>query len=566
VKDVPVQIEPGGEPDPIAVPTALRGGTLTSWMGPFPKSLNMWLDYNNVSKQISSYMFESLVEMHSIEDRPVGDLAKSWEISPDLKTYTFHLDPAAKWSDGRPITAEDVQFYYDVMMNPKNLTSLFRVDLSRFSRPEVLDERTLRITAKQSHWSNFWTLASLVAFPKHVWKDVDFNKQNFDFPVVSGPYQMEEVKMNRSVRLKRRGDWWGRAKQYNVGKYNFDHLVFIAMEDRVKVLEALKKGDIDVYGIYTASMWVEKTNFPQVQKHWIVRQTISNQKPQAFQGFVMNMRRPLFADLKIRQAMAFLLNRELMNDKLMFNQYFLLNSYFPDLYPGYENPAIPLTKYDPEKARSLLKEAGWTVGPDGILTKNGQRFSVTILHFEPSELRHLNIYIQDLKAVGIDAKIEIVSLATFMKRADQHDYDMFWANFGANRLDDPEAMWSSKTADDLATQNYPGVKDPEIDRLIEQQKTEMDAGKRKEILKQIDARLMAISPYVLLWGPPNTKLLWWNKFGTPAHVISKYSVDEGEFDAPVYWWLDPAKVKALDAAMKSNSSLPAEPAEVHFPE
>jgi microcin C transport system substrate-binding protein len=452
------------------------------------------------------------------------------------------------------------------MMNPKNLTSLFRVDLSRFSRPEVLDERTIRITAKQPHWNNFWSLASLTAFPKHVWKDVDFNKQNLEFPVVSGPYRIEEVKMNRSVRFERRSDWWGRARQYNIGKYNFDHLIFVAMEDRIKVLEAFKKGDLDNYAVYTASMWAEQTKFPQVQKNWVVRQEIFNDEPKSFQGFVLNMRRPIFADLKTRQALTFLLNRQLMNEKLMFNQYFLLNSYFPDLYPNYENPAIPITKYDPEKARALLGEAGWQVGPDGILVRDGKKFSLTILNFDPSLSRHLNIYVQDMKAVGIDAKIEMLSMASFGKRADNHDYDMFWMRFGAARLEDPEAIWSSKTADDIATQNFPAVKDPEIDRLIEQQKTEMDASKRKDILRKIDARLMEIVPYVLLWESPCTKLLWWNKFGTPKFVISKFSDNSGEFDAPVYWWFDPAKAKALEEAMKTNTALPPQPAEVHFAE
>jgi microcin C transport system substrate-binding protein len=178
----------------------------------------------------------------------------------------------------------------------------------------------------------------------------------------------------------------------------------------------------------------------------------------------------------------------------------------------------------------------------------------------------LNIYIQDLKSVGIDASIEIVSMATFQKRADQHDYDMFWMNWGASRLRDPEAQWSSKTVDEISTQNFTGVKDPEIDRLIEQQKTEMDGSKRNEILAKIDARLMAMSSYVLLWESPSTWLLRWNKFGTPTYILSKYNENSADNDALVYWWLDPEKEKALEAAMKNNTSLPPEPAEVHYKE
>jgi len=562
ITDTPVQIEAGGETDPIADPSAQKGGTFTTWGGPFPKSLNMWLDYNNFSKSVCDLMFEPLVTLHTVKDEPVGVLAESWEISPDGKTYTFKIHPEARWSDGQPVTAEDVQFYYDVIMNPKNLTSVFRVDLSRFSRPEVLDEKTIRITATESHWANFWVAAGLVALPKHAWKDADFNKQNFEFPVVSGPYALEEVKTNRSISLKRRGDWWGRVKKFNLGKYNFDHLVFISMEDHNKALEVFKKGDLDAYAIYTAQIWAEKTNFPQVQKNWVIRQTIENKEPKGFQGLALNMRRPIFQDVRVRQALANLLNRALMNEKLMFNQYFLLNSYFPDLYPDNQNPDASLTPFDPDKARALLKDAGWEPGPDGILAKDGQPFKITILnHGDP--LPHLNIYVQDLKSVGILANIDVVSNSTFSKRIDNHDFDMVWSNWGASRLRDPEAMWSSNQAGEIATQNYPGLQDSEIDALIEQQKTEQDLARRNEILKKIDARLVSLSPYVLMWQSGATRLLYWNKFGTPKYVLDKFNREDA---AMTYWWLDPAREAALKEAVQTNTALPPAPPEIVYQE
>ncbi len=563
VEEVVVQVEETGELDPIAVQEAVKGGTYTTWGGPYPKSLNMWLDYNSFSANVCGLMFEPLVGLHPVRDEPIGVLAESWEVSPDEKTYTFKIHSAAKWSDGRPVTAEDVQFYYDVIMDPKNLTSLFRVDLSRFSRPEVIDERTVRITANEPHWANFWTAAGLVALPKHTWADVDFNQQNFAFPVVSGPYALEEVKTNRSIELQRRSDWWGRVKRFNLGKYNFDHIVFLSMEDRNKALEVLKKGDFDMYPIYTAQIWAEKTNFPQVEKNWVVRQEVSNQEPKGFQGLAMNLRRPKFTEPKVRLALSHLLNREVMNDKLMFDQYFLLNSYFPDLYPNNENPDAPMIKYDPSQARALLKEAGWVVGSDGFLAKDGERFTLTILHYDGSDLRHLNIFVEDLKAVGIDARIDVVSRAAFTKRIDNHDFDMVWVATGASRLRDPEASWSSKTANNIATNNYAGVQDAEIDRLIELQKTEMDLAKRNEILKQIDARLVEINPFVLMWQSGYNRLLYWNRFGTPKSVLDKFSREDS---AIAYWWIDPTKDSALDEAMKSGASLPAEPEEVRYTE
>jgi microcin C transport system substrate-binding protein len=562
VKDEPVVLETEGALDPIASPAAVKGGSFFTWAGGYPKSLNMWLDYNSFSFQVTSLMYETLITMDPVTDAPLGVLAKSWTISDDKKTYTFTLHPDAKWSDGKPVTAQDVQFYYDVMMNPKNLTSLFRVDLARFGRPVVVDDRTVRITAEEAHWKNFWTAGGFMALPKHVWDGKDFNEINFEFPVVSGPYRLHQALTNRSITMQRRGDWWGRNLKANQHKYNFDYLVFRAEEDRTKALEMLKRGDFDLYPIYTSRIWVQQTNFAQVEKNWVVRQLVYNQEPKSFQGFAMNMRRPLFQDVRVREALARLLNRELMLDKIMFNQYFLLNNYYPDLYPDNRNPDAPMLSYNPDRARALLAEAGWTVGNDGVLRKDGKALELVMLYFgEP--LPHYNIYLEDLKAVGIQARLEPVSNASFTKRVDDHDFDMVWSNWSASRLRDPEAMWHSKTADEIATQNHPGLKDPAIDALIESQKLEMDGAKRSEILRKIDARLVAIMPYVLLWQSDRNRLLYWNRFGTPDDVLDKFNREDS---ALVYWWFDAKKSAALDEAMKTGQALPAAPAEVHYKE
>jgi microcin C transport system substrate-binding protein len=173
-----------------------------------------------------------------------------------------------------------------------------------------------------------------------------------------------------------------------------------------------------------------------------------------------------------------------------------------------------------------------------------------------------------LKQVGIQAHVEIVSEATWTKRVDNHEFDMVWANWEAVRLRDPEPMWSSKTANDIAGENWCAFGDPQVDQLIGAQRTEMDLGKRNEINKQIDQRLMTLSPYVLLWQSASQRVLYWNRFGTPKYVLSKYC-DNGEaggpeYDPLVYWWFDPVKSAALDDAMKRDVPLPPEPAEVHY--
>ena len=528
--------EATGEFDPIASKDARPCGAITLWGSAMPKSFNMWEDYNSFSAELMGMMFEPLVSLHSTEDREVGILADSWNVSEDGKTFTFHVDPRAKWSDGKSVTAEDVQFYYDVIMDEKNLTPIFKVGLSRFDRPEVVDSLTIKMTAKESHWGNFWEAAGMLAFPKHVWAGKDFNQIRYEFPVVSGPYKIKTFREDRYVELVRRADWWGFKKNWNRGKYNF----------------AFKKQDFNAYAIYTSSIWMKQTDFDAVKKGWAVKQRIFNKEPIGFQGMAINLRKPQFQDVRVRRALSMLLNREAMNEKYMFGQYFLLNSYYPDLWENNQNPTAPLYTFNPDSARALFAEAGYKVNAQGVLEKDGKPFAINFITSQ-EDLRHLTLFQEDLKKVGVVATIEQMSQSTLRKRLDDADFDLYWVNWGAGRLRDPEASWSSATALQKGTNNLAGVQDKVVDSLINLQKTEFDLAKRNEILKALDNRLSEIVPYVLMWQCDHHRILYWNRYGMPEKVLDRFNREDA---IPVYWWLDPAKSAALDKAMKAGESLP----------
>ncbi|MBR4399037.1 MAG: ABC transporter substrate-binding protein, partial [Fibrobacter sp.] len=468
------------------------------------------------------------------------------------KTFTFHVDPRAKWSDGKAITAEDVQFYYDVIMDEKNLTPIFKVGLSRFDRPEVVDRLTVKMTAKESHWGNFWEAAGMLAFPKHVWAGKDFNQIRYEFPVVSGPYIIKTFREDRYVELARRSDWWGFKKNWNRGKYNFEKIRYRFMNDQTKALEAFKKQDFNAYAIYTSSIWMKQTDFDAVKKGWAVKQRIFNKEPIGFQGMAINLRKPQFQDVRVRRALSMLLNREAMNEKYMFGQYFLLNSYYPDLWENNQNPTAPLYTFNPDSARALFAEAGYKVNAQGVLEKDGKPFAINFITSQ-EDLRHLTLFQEDLKKVGVVATIEQMSQSTLRKRLDDADFDLYWVNWGAGRLRDPEASWSSATALQKGTNNLAGVQDKVVDSLINLQKTEFDLAKRNEILKALDNRLSEIVPYVLMWQCDHHRILYWNRYGTPEKILDKFNREDA---IPVYWWLDPAKSAALDKAMKAGESLP----------
>lgn len=549
-----------GEFDPIADSLAVPCGSIRLWGSAMPKSFNMWEDYNSFSAGLMSLMFEPLVSLHSTEDRPVGMLADRWEISADSMTFIFHIDPRAMWSDGKKITAEDVQYYYDVIMDPKNLTPIFKVGLSRFERPKILDSLTISITAKNVHWANFWEAAGLVAFPKHIWKNEDFNRIRYQFPVVEGPYRISEFREDRYVELSRNPDWWGFHKNWNRGKYNFEKIRYRFMEDRTKALEAFKKGDLDAYAVYTSSIWMKQTDFDAVKKGWAVKQRIFNREPIGFQGMAMNLRREKFQDVRVRKALSYLMDRKLMNEKYMYGQYFLLSSYYPDLWPSHDNPSAENYPFDMDKARALLTEAGYVPGERGMLQKEGKPFEITFITAS-EDMRHLTLYQEALQKAGIRVSIEQMSQSTLRKRLDEADFDMYWIAWGSSRLNDPEASWSSETANHPGTNNITGLQDPVVDSLVGLQKTEFDLVKRQEILRALDTRLSQIVPYVLMWQCDFHRILYWNRFGTPKGVYAKFGREDESI--PVYWWLSKEKSKTLDKAIAAGTSLNKEPEEVH---
>lgn len=250
-----------------------------------------------------------------------------------------------------------------------------------------------------------------------------------------------------------------------------------------------------------------------------------------------------------------------MNEKLMYNEYFMLNSYYPDLYPKNQNPQAPVLTFDQKKARELLEAAGWKVDTDGIRKKNGVPLKLVLMTASP--LPHLDIYVEDLKKVGIVATIEQLSQASIRKRLDQYDFDLYWTAWGAGRLRDPEGMWHSKTADEIASSNLSGVKDSVVDDLIQQQKTEMSLDKRNIILQKLDRRLNELMPYVLLWQLDNNRVLYWNQYGHPDMPFGKFG-DSSE--VITYWWEDAVQKKQLETAIQKKQSLPLQPDVIRYTE
>lgn len=551
-------------PDPIASPHAVPGGRLVYAAGPFPRSLNPYLDNNTFSFQVFGALYETLLDSDPLTADHAPGLARRWEISDDKLVFTFHLDPLAQWSDGRPLTAGDVKWTFDRIMDPASQTGPHKVALQTFTNipPQVLDDRTIRFTAGEAHWRNLAAAGGFEVLPRHVFDGQDFNRINTSFPVVSGPYRLAAVSEGLSLTLERRTNWWAQSRLASRGRHNFQTVVYRFFAEQDNAFDALLKGEIDVYPVYRAAIWTKRAQGRKFDLNWIVRRRVRNHRPIGFQGFAMNMRRPPFDDRRVRQAFAHLLDRERMNATLMDNEYFLHRSYFEDLYDAGHPCANPEYPFDPSKACRLLDEADWRYDPaTGLRRRDGLPLRFSFLTRDESTDKFLVLYSEDLRRAGIEMKIERKDQAAWTRDMDAFNFDMTWLSWSGGLFKDPESQWASSEAGRNGSNNIPGFRDEMVDQLIEAQKGIFDLQERHAICRRIDRILTEQVPYVLLWNTDTTRLLYWDKFGTPPTVLSKYG---DERSLLVYWWHDADSAAELEEAVRNGAMLPPRPALVDF--
>ena len=533
------------EPDPVASPLARRGGTVRFNGAQAPKSYNAYVDNNSYTRMTFDLMYENLLstDTDTLEFRP--GLARRWAVSDDGREFTFVLDERAKWSDGRPIVAADVKWTFDAIMDPKSDTGPWKTSLGTFESPEVVDGRTVVIRKRGNtpktwrdlmHCGFFWVL------PSHAFAGKPFNSVSIVGMPTSGPYRLARVDEQIESEFRRSDAWWRKDFPSVRGVCNFDRIVLRYFADNENAFEALKKRRIDVYPVYSARIMTEGTKGEQFARNWILKRRVKNREPIGFQGFAMNMRRPPFDSLKVRQAMAKLVDRETMNRTMMNGAYFMLKSYYTDLYDEKHPCRNTMWEYDLEGAKRLLADAGYAKG-----------FKFTFLSRSAGEDKFLALFDHSLRECGIEMKIVRKDFAGWMRDMDTFSFDMTWAAWGASVFRNPEVQWHSAEGRRQCGNNITGLDIPEVDRIIEAEKTMMTVAERNDAYRRIDKLVSDAVPYVLLWQTDEHRILHWNKFGAPAMPLGVYGDESAVF---TYWWHDQDRVEELDRAEKEGKCLP----------
>lgn len=558
------------KPDPVASIYAKKGGRVRFYGASAPKSLNAYIDNNSYTSMMFSLMYFPLISTDSETMDFVPSLAKRWSISDDGREFTFVIDDRATWSDGKGVSALDVKWTFDTLIDPKSDTGPWKMILGDFNSPEILDatsERPLMIRFRKKgnsvrNWRDILSCGTFWVLPRHAFKNCDFNKLDFLNAPVGGPYYVSRVEEQVETEYSRVKTWWKKDFPSCKHIYNFDKIVMRYYVDNENGYAALKKNMLDVYPVYSARLWAKAAKGKEFDRNWLLKRRVTNHEPIGYQGFMMNMREFPFDDVRVRKAMAKLIDRVMMNRTMMYNEYFMQNSFFGDLYDD-KNPCLnELVLFDPEGAKKLLKEAGFILNQkSGVLEKNGRPLEFNFLSRSPSDDKILVPFYAALKSVGVKMNIVRKDFANWMKDMDEFNYQMTWAAMGASVFRNPELLWLSGEADRKQSGNYPGFKSEEVDRLIAAEKSMMSIAERNDVYRKIDKLITDQHPYAFLWNISAKRLIYWNKFGMPDTVLSRYSNEEGVL---TYWWYDSDKAEELDIAKSKNGFLPKVSVNVDF--
>lgn len=561
--------------DLIGDPRAAKGGVLKSYIGDFPGTFRIdGPDANNSFMGFNMMPYEFLLGMHPTTDEFIPGLATHWQISDDKMTYRFRINPNARFADGTPVTADDVVASFDFLMDETLQAPMTQLTYSKLEHPVAESKYMVRVKAKELNWRNFLYFSnSMPILPSHVLKTVNgatyLKEYNFKQLPGSGPYVIreEDIVKGKSVTIRRRPDYWAANYRANVGLYNFDELRFVVVRDDNLALEMFKKGELDYIYVPSARLWVTETNYPNIQRGLVQKRKIFNDEPRGTFGIALNTRRPPFDDIRVRKAFALLFHRELMIEKLAFNQYLPLNSYHPASV--YENINNPKTPYDPEQALKLLAEAGWKERDSrGRLVKNGQPLEVELMYPDKTWEQYFTIYQEDLGKVGITLNLRLITPEALFSATLGRRFQMAWSAWSGLHFPNNETSFHSKLADVPNNNNITGFKNARFDELCKLYDQSFDVQERIRIVREMDSILANEYHYVLFWYGPYSRLTWWNKFGYPPGYISRtgdYVGQMGPPGVPQMWWIDSEKQARLEQALRDPSmKLEVGPEEDHY--
>lgn len=543
---------------------APKGGRLVQGiLGTFD-SLNPLIVKGLAVQHIRGFVLESLMARSNDEAFTLyGLLAKSVE-TDDVRSYvTFHLDPKARFSDDKPVTADDVLFSWKLLRDHGRPNH--RQYYSKVAKTEVLDLLTVRFDFGDTPDRELPLILGLMPIlPRHAVNVMTFEETSMTAPMGSGPYRVAAVKPGSSVTLRRNPSYWGRDLPVNRGLWNFDEIRFDFYRESNSYFEAFKRGLYDFRVESEPLRWHEGYDFSAVHNGEVIRDIIKTKMPQPSEFLVFNTRRDIFSDIRVRQALTLLFDFEWINRNYFFGLYARSGSFFagselsaygryadererallkpfvahipPDILDGsYRLPVTDGSGRDRttlRKALKLLSEAGYDL--DGAVlrqrsTKNPLTFEILVTTRDQERIALA--YLRDLKRAGIAASVRVVDAVQFDQRRLGFDFDMIQNRWDQSLSPGNEQSfyWGSEAADIQGTRNYMGARDPAIDAMIA---TILEAREHPAFVsavRALDRTLMSGFYAIPVFGVQEQWIARWNQIERPnVTALTGY--------LPETWW------------------------------
>ena len=552
---------------PYANPDAPKGGRLVWGLSGTFDSLNPLIVKGLAIQQIRGFVVESLMARGYDEPFTLyGLLAKSIE-TDDARSYvTFRLDPKARFSDGRPVLAEDVLFSWNLLRDHGRPNH--RQYYAKVTKADALDPLTVRFDLSGANDRELPLILGLMPIlPRHATNIATFEETTMSGPVGSGPYRVSAVKPGASMTLTRNPEYWGRDLPVNRGSWNFDEIRLDFYREANGLFEAFKRGLYDFRVETEPLRWHDGYDFPAARKGEMIRDTIKTGVPQPSEFLVFNTRRPAFSDTKVRQALTLLFDFEWINRNYFFGLYARSPSYFagselsaygrtaddrerellkpfashiePNILDGsYRLPVSDGSGRDRSTLRSalsLLSQAGYDL--DGTVLR--QRATKAPLTFEilVATRDHERIalaYQRDLRRAGIEASVRVVDPVQFDQRRLAFDFDMMPSRWDQSLSPGNEQSfyWGSEAADLQGTRNYMGARDPAIDALIAAMLEARERTAFVSAVRALDRTLMSGFYAIPLFNVVEQWIARWNRVERPATTaLTGY--------LPETWWQKP---------------------------
>lgn len=555
---------------PYVNPDAPKGGKVVfGEVGTFD-SLNPYILKGNAPYGLGLHTVETL--MGRSIDEPFslyGLLAESVETDDSRSWVEYTLRPEAKFSDGSPVTIDDVMWSYETLGtlgHPRYQTAWAKV-----AKMEKTGDRKVRFTFTEPDRELALLMGLRPILKKAQWEGKDFSASSLEVPVGSGPYIVNAFEPGRYIAFRRNPDYWGKDLPFNRGLNNFDEIRYDYYADGDVAFQAFTAGETSFYREGNAAKWTSAYDFPQITSGDVIKEEIPHQRPSGISGLVMNTRNPVFQDWRVREALTDVFNYEYINQTInggtepRITSYFsnsvlgmgdgpasgkvaeLLAPFAADLPPGtLEGYVLPVGKADDaldranlRKATALLEEAGWTVQDGALKDKDGKPFTFEILLLQGSKDAQnvVDIYIEALKRLGIAPTITVVDGAAYKERTTDYKFDMAWYVRALSLSPGNEQMlyWGSKGVTEPGSRNWMGINSPAAEAMI---KTMVESTNQADFVAATQAldRVLTAGRYVIpVWYSKLSRLAYAKQLHHPA-TLPVYGDWPGFM--PETWWYE----------------------------